>query len=239
MLTNYCNSFFGLVSQKRRFGSSVLKKPEVGVWRMSIIGYKLQDKHGQKSLEDASRFYPASGNKAWHGANAEIQPTWRHDRMLLLAQGQADTQNMILDYQRSQLGCEDGETCLMELFPLPSPNIEVWNYNQWTTLTWLQSRNSYIREIRTRRENESRRLISEHRPKVVIRSMALTVHFFRVGRQSRVDVLNRQRRGDLLWRANANTVFLATRHPVAESDEYFRKIRRFLRTNHANRFQNN
>lgn len=190
-LTDYCNTFLG-------FGSW-----EVPVWFIGIEeagGKNLEDvenrlrawdDRGRKPLEDAPQFYPASGNILWHGTNAEIQPTWRQlIRMLLLAQGKSDTDSIIRNYQRSQLGCENGETCLMELFPLPSPNIEVWNYTQWTTLAWLQTRKNYAREMRAKRENELRRQITEHEPRVVI-FYGRTPHSFLVGPRLRVDVLNK------------------------------------------------
>jgi hypothetical protein len=158
--------------------------------------------------------------------------------MLLLAQGKADTENMILNYQRGQLGWKNGETCLLELFPLPSPNIGIWNYNQWTTLAWLQTRNNYITEIRARRENELRRQINEHNPKAVIfygsDCSFLPSWSSIAGGRFHQGIENEE---ILLRRKNTNTVFFVTRHPAVESDEYFRKIGTFLCVNHGNQFQ--
>jgi hypothetical protein len=240
-LTDYCNTFLGFGGWKTPIWFIGIE--EAGGKNLADVENRLRawGEHGRKSLEDAPRFYPASGNTIWHGANAKIQRTWRQlIRILLLAQGKADTESTILDYQRNQLGRRNGDTCLMELFPLPSPNIGIWNYNQWSTLAWLQSRNSYINEIRARRENELRRQINRHNPKAVIfygcdRSLLPSWSSIAGGdfKQAIPDEMI------LLWRANVNTVFFVTRHPAAESDQYFQRIGRFLRANYGNRFQNN
>jgi len=243
-LTDYCNRFLGF----GHWNASIwfIGIEEAGGWKVEEVENRLRvwDGHGRQPLEDAPRFYPASGNTFWHGANAKIQWTWEQlIRVLLLAQGKADTDDAILSYQCSQLGATNGETCLMELLPLPSPNARDWNYDQWSTLAWLQSRNGYINEILARRENELRRQINEHKPRVVIfyglklpdRSLLPSWssiaggHFQQAIEDEEI----------LLWRENANTIFFLMRHPVAESDEYFRKIGSFLLANHANRFENN
>ena len=241
-LTDYSNRFLGF----GHWDATVwfIGVEEAGGRTVEEVQARLRawDEGGRKPLEDAPRFYPASGNPAWHGPNAEIQPTWKQlIRMLLLARGGPATENAILDYQRDQLGAVDGQTCLIELLPLPSPKTAAWNYAQWSALSWLQSRKQYIRTMKARRENELRRRVSEHQPKVVIFyglelpggvsllpswSAVAGGHFDQAFEDKRI----------LLWRKTADSVFFVTRHPAAESDEYFKEIGRFLRDHHGKGF---
>ncbi len=241
LLTDYCNNFFGFGSWKAPIW--LVGVEEAGGWSLVDVENRLRawQEHGRKSLEDALSFYPASGNSTWHGMNNKVQPTWRQlIRMLLLAQGKKATEWRILDYQRAQLGCENGATCLLELFPLPSPSVQIWNYNQWSALPWLQTRKLYAAEIRAGRENELRRKIGEHEPRVVIfygsDGSLLPSWSSIAGGHFQQAIENEE---ILLWRKNDNTAFFVTRHPAAENDGYFHTIGRFLLANHANRFQNN
>ncbi len=241
-LTDYCNKFLGFGRWEAPIWFIGIE--EAGGRSVEDVDNRMRawDEHGRKPLEDAPRFYPASGNTIWHAANAEIQPTWRQlIRMVLLAQGKGDTENEILSYQRGQLGAADGETCLMELFPLPSPKTEDWKYAEWSTLSWLRSRSHYVQAMRARRENELRRQISEHKPKAVIfyglelpGSLSLLPSWSSIA-GGRFDQAIKDEQ-ILLWRQNEKTLFFVTRHPVAEKDEYFRKIGRFLHNNYGSRF---
>jgi len=197
---------------------------------------------GRKLLENALQFYSDSGNTSWHGASAEIQATWKQlIRILLLAKGEADTENAILNYQCNQLGSTNGETCLMELLPLPSPNTGVWNYNQWSMLSWLRNRHSYFLKILSRREAGLRQKITEHKPQAVI--------FYGLVLPERKSLLPSwssiaggpfdqafEKEKILLWRKNSETLFIVMRHPVAERDAYFRRIGRWLHDRHKSRF---
>jgi hypothetical protein len=120
-------------------------------------------------LESAPEFYPASGNEAWHYRKATAQPTWEQlIRVLLIAQGRSDSPDAILEYQRSKLGAAVGETCLLELFPLPSPNTRSWRYCDWSKLEWLSSRERYQEEMILPRACFLARQIERHRPATVI-----------------------------------------------------------------------
>jgi hypothetical protein len=81
---------------------------------------------GKKTLESMEQFAPAIGCD-WHGEHAKLQPTWRNLVLVLLrAKGCTVSNQILLDYQRTDLGTHAGETCLAELFPLPSPKITHW-----------------------------------------------------------------------------------------------------------------
>jgi hypothetical protein len=242
LLTDYVDRFFG-------FGSW-----NAGIWFIGIeeaggeteerVKNRLRawDERGRKPLEDAPRFYPAEGRRSWHGPGAEIQPTWRQlIRMLFLAQGRADTEAAILEYQRRHLGAADGETSLMELLPLPSPSTGTRRYNQWSELPWLRTRQDYLSRVSEPRAESLRRKVSQHRPKVVVfygttlpRRFSLLPSWSHIAGGRFDQAIEPER--ILLWRQSAGTVFFVTRHPTVESDEHFRRIGGFFRDGHRNRF---
>ena len=198
---------------------------------------------GHQELEDAPTFYPASGNQAWHGERAVTQATWKQlIRLLLLARGRSDDDDAVLDYQRTQLGSSTGETCLAELLPLPSPSTATWNYDLWSDLPRLGSRRSYHAGMLGPRSDALKLRCARYRPSVVIlyglemadgtKLLPLWSHIA----GGRFDQAI-ERKKILLWRRNENTSFFVTRHPVSESQDYFREIGEFLNEHHSTRFR--
>jgi len=197
---------------------------------------------GKKELEDAPTFYPASGNYAWHGERANIQATWKQlIRMLLLARGECDDDKAIVDYQSTQLGSSTGDTCLAELLPLPSPDTVTWNYNRWSNLDRLSSRQSYLAEILSPRADVLKERCAFYRPSVVVfyglelaDGTKLLPIWSRIAGGWFDQAIERKK--ILLCRRNEQTFFFVTRHPVSESQDYFREIGAFLRDKHSAQF---
>ena len=120
-LVDYCTTFFG-------YGHWAAPVWFIGIEEAgddTKIVQRLDEwnKRNRNDIEDAPSFYPSlQGNAEWHGLAAIPQPTWTQlIRMLLIAQGKDDSPDHVLDYQRHHLGTADGETCLLELLPLPWP----------------------------------------------------------------------------------------------------------------------
>jgi hypothetical protein len=239
-LNNYIGSFFGygrwsapiwFVGIEEAGGRTEREiEQRLAVWAV----------RGKKELEDAPTFYPKSGNAAWHGGNATLQPTWTQlIRMLLIAQGKPDSPSAILDYQRNRLGTADGETCLLELFSLPSPNLATWNYADWSELPWLQSRNAYEQKVLSQRITLLHQRIDHYQPRVVIfYGDGQLKHWRRImgnGNYPR-PIPNR-----LISHAYDNIKFFVTKHPTNPElqfscDDYFRDIGCYFRTNCGARF---
>ena len=189
---------------------------------------------GSRELEDATAFYPESGNSRWHGSDATAQPTWKQlIRMLLLAQGKATTPNAILDYQRNLLGKFGGETCLVELFPLPAPSLQDWLYAPWSRLPWLESRIAYEKEVLSGRINLLRQRIDRFQPSVVV--------FYGDGQLrhwQRIIGAGTYRRpipGKLIGHQRDGLQFFVTKHPACPGflpsvDDCFDEVGRFLHT---------
>jgi hypothetical protein len=105
----------------------------------------------------------------WFGPNARLQPTWsRLIRILLSAEGKPAKREDVRTYQRTQLGRRGGETCLLELLPLPSPSTGGWLYGRHSHLASLATREVYTQAWSPRRAAHIRQRIAEHQPRVVV-----------------------------------------------------------------------
>ena len=72
---------------------------------------------------------------------APLQPTWNGlMRILLSAKGEPATRAPFRPYQTERVGRYGGESCLVELFPLPSPSTSEWLYGEHSTLPELRNR---------------------------------------------------------------------------------------------------
>jgi len=198
---------------------------------------------GHRELEDAPTFYPTSGNHAWHGEHARSQATWGQlIRLLLLARGERAGNNAILDYQRTRLGSFSGDTCLAELLPLPSPDTATWNYNRWSDLPCLSSRQTYHARVLRARGNALKERCAFYRPPVVIfyglempdGTKLLPIWSHIAGGWFEQAIEGKK---ILLGRRSEHTVFFVTRHPVSESHEYFNEIGAHLHDNHSTQFR--
>jgi len=194
---------------------------------------------GQSSLESLPEFCRASGITQWHGNDAQPQPTWEQlIRLLLVAQGKSDSPAAILDYQCTRLGIPSGETCLLELFPLPSPSIQTWNYGTWTTLPWLQTRPAYEQKIVSQRIEAIRTKIDLCKPPVVIFYGSSQLEYWRriMGPGTYARPIP-----DKLIAHEHGTVFFVIKQPGAfwhriRRDDYFREIGRYFHKNHVGRW---
>ena len=236
LLTAYADKFYGFGRWEAKVWFVGIE--EAGGWEEQEVQRRLDawKCEGGRELENAPSFYPASGNDKWHGIDATSQATWRQlIRMLLLARGLEDSEQAILEYQRTQWGATSGNTCLAELLPLPSPSTTQWRYGQWTGLPWLKSRHAYLSKVRIPRGNALRKMVNARpAPRAVIfygltlgDRTSLLPDWSRIA-GGRFDQAIKDRK-ILLWRQTKETAFFVTRHPAAESDTYFREIGNFLR----------
>ena len=98
-----------------------------------------------------------------------MQPTWgRLIHLLHISRYKHTPLELIKEYQRDHLGRPDGETCLLELFPLPSPSTREWLYSQHSQLPYLIDRASYRQAVAEFRIEHLQQRIGEYQPKYVI-----------------------------------------------------------------------
>jgi hypothetical protein len=239
LLANYVESFYGFGNWGARIWFVGIE--EAGGWRQRDIDRRLQtwDRNGRAELEDASTFYPASGNARWHGATAVLQPTWAQLlRMLLVARGMPARNENIIDYQRRHLGSRDGEICLAELLPLPSPSLKYWHYSKWSKLRWLENRERYYAHLLVPRAAGLARRIREHQPEVVIfYGTTFLKTWSCISGATWAQAIEQK----LLHYSNGHTDFFVTKHPLDPAlgsgrDSYFQEIGKYFHQNHPKRF---
>lgn len=97
------------------------------------------------------------------------QSTWGPlIQLVLTAKSEPATRAAILEYQRTFLGRDGSETCLLELLPLPKRNASDWRYDVWTDLPELRNRAQYERDSIPHRVNFIVRALSAHHPRVAV-----------------------------------------------------------------------
>ena len=139
------------------------------------------NKRGRQELEDVAEFHrKISVGKYFESppARAELQPTWNKlIRILLSAEGkllsdkedEAQTER-VREYQRTSLGRTQGESCLIELLPLPSRSTRKkdWKYAKWTTLVQCVYRETYQDYYIPTRTRHIWERINQYKPRVVV-----------------------------------------------------------------------
>lgn len=115
---------------------------------------------------DATRTY----EDLFFGEGARIQSTWGPlIRLARSLEGQSKIhREQVRKVQKQDWGRVDSKTCLVELFPLPSPGKHVWNYDVWSDISSLSSRERYEREVVEQRISLIREGIESHRPSTVV-----------------------------------------------------------------------
>ena len=97
-----------------------------------------------------------------------IQKTWNKlIRLLLTIDHDIKSINEIREFQKNQLGKNDGDNALIEFFPLPNVSITDWIYEGKTSLKFLKNRKELIRQMAPDRIERIRDKIKIYKPKVV------------------------------------------------------------------------
>ena len=109
-------------------------------------------------------------NRFFEG-NIKQQATWKKLIRTLLVINNPNKEYQPQDikkFQSKKWGRCDSDNCLIEIFPLPSPNANHWNYDIWSDIPILRSRESYKSALRAPRIKSLRNMIDLHKPKLVL-----------------------------------------------------------------------
>jgi hypothetical protein len=127
------------------------------------------DSHGRAELSDLVSHHNDSDLSHFTSRSAKLQTTWSQlIRIILASEGRPTDNESVRAYQQSRLGRIGGETCLLELMPLPSPSTGAWLYGQYSSLPELRSRSEYMECYADSRARRLRRRVEEYRPPVVV-----------------------------------------------------------------------
>lgn len=155
-----------------------------------------------------------------------LQPTWSAPMMAVLTATDRPTDHRsLLEYQKTELGSSDGETCLLEVLPLPKPGKNDWPYGAWSSLPSLATKRIYDHTYKKGRVDRIRLMIKRYEPTIVVFYGTRKEWLGRLPPASQVDVaFETGRLGSSRW--------ITTDHPTAWSNdgpERFAKIGRQMR----------
>ncbi len=176
----------------------------------------------------------------WFIEHPNIQKTWSPlIRLLLAYRGEEPTMEAVRTYQRDELARADGNECLLELLPLPSPSTNDWHYPGWSSLSWLRSRQAYRNYLLPRRVQRLRSLVNEHQPEAVIFYSKSYIDFCCAVAGCEADDFREvglpRKEGETLTSYICDigpTTFAVTYHPTyfPATNLYFESVGRFLTT---------
>jgi hypothetical protein len=183
---------------------------------------------GRNELEDLATYHEAIGVTRHIGDHAALQPTWTKIIHVLFGMtGKDASSDLVRKYQARELGRIGGETCLIELLPLPSPNVRRWIYGQCTTIPYLANRVSYRERVEPSRVRSIQERIAEHRPRAVV---FLGLRYLSAWSEIAGSPLQREPTSGIAYTISGTTLFVAAKHPAARgvTNDYFRCVGEFV-----------
>ncbi|MBN1883377.1 MAG: hypothetical protein JW885_14515 [Deltaproteobacteria bacterium] len=217
---NY-NSKFWFVGMEEGGGNSESEiQKRLNVWKT----------RGYAELEDVKEYHLELGIDRFFNDKPVLEKTW--DKIILIILGIEGGSPSIENrkkYQKNVLGTKTGESCLIELLPLPSPGIGKWVYHSISRLPYLENRETYRDFVKKSRIQNIRRRISEYTPRcVVFYGATYKLHWITITNGMTFhphDML------DFEMAENDDTLFLMIKHPVAAgvTNDYFYDIGRCIK----------
>ncbi|MCM1564345.1 MAG: hypothetical protein NC238_00050 [Dehalobacter sp.] len=183
---------------------------------------------GETELVDIYQFHGIIGFPQCFKDPVKLQRTWMQQaRIVLASKGLPSATPDVRVYQRDLIGRKTGETCLVELLPLPSPSLNHWGYNLWSSLPFLKDRKTYRDYCVPWRAEHIRTRIEEYKPKVVVfmgQGYSDYWHTIAGQKSSFTD------KGGFLAANSEDTKYIITKHPAAFgiTNAYFETIGNFF-----------
>jgi hypothetical protein len=234
LLSQFIQSFYGYGSYSGQFWFVGME--EGGGNCFSEINTRLNAwaNRGKNELEDLAQYHTDIGVKDWFIPKPKLQPTWNKlIRIVLSSNGQVPEAELVRNYQKTLLGRKSGDTCLLELLPLPSPSLQHWLYAQHSQLSYLISRQTYREECIAVRIEHLKSRINQYKPSAVI--------FYGLGYQEHwkkiAGVALNQSSNKILTGRRGSTLFAAIKHPAAQgtTSEYFHQVGKLIASSSAER----
>lgn len=181
-------------------------------------------KRGGLELDDVAEYHKEMGITHLFRERPRIQTTWGGlIRILMAAKGRTPSTDDIRQYQRDFLGRATGETCLLELLPLPSPSTRHWLYAEHSQLTYLADRDAYRAAFLEQRSTHLRERIRQYRPEVVVFYGYVYQQYWRD--IACVEFLPSAEK-DFYIGSSSRQVFVVTKHPATTGlrNDYFHRV---------------
>lgn len=227
LLNEFVQNFYGYGNYNGQFW--FIGMEEGGGNSFSEINKRLNAwrRRGRNALEDIAQYHAEIGLSDWFNDKPKFQPTWNKlIKIVLSSNSQLPTTEQVDKYQKTLLGRPNGDTCLVELLPLPSPSIGLWLYAQHSQLPYLTNRKTYMKWCLPSRIKHLRDQITQYKPKAVV--------FYGLGYKEhwqKIAGINLSQGSDKIYTGhNGTTFFVMTKHPAAYgvTNEYFYQVGRLI-----------
>jgi hypothetical protein len=230
LLDRFCRTFYGFGNFNGRYW--FIGMEEAGGESETAVANRLShwQTQGMPEIEDLLTHAAKLGwADRYFGKRPKNQPIWNKlIRIILSAEDNVPPiLNKVKQFQRTALGRHDGNNCLLELFPLPSPSTKKWLYAKHSDLPYLSNRRVYFSHLASLRIAYLRNKIEVYRPKVVL--------FYGWGYkdwwQKIADVSFLQNDKEIFFVGkNSDTTFFIMKHPNTRSitNDYFHHVGRMM-----------
>lgn len=185
LVTDFMDTFYGYGNFQGRYWFVGMEEGCGKDWDTHVVPrFKTWEARGRNDLEDARDYhFTLAIREFWEETNGrpiKIQYTWRGlIKALLTAKGATISRENIAHLQSTSFGRTGSDTCLLELLPLPSPNVRAFAYNRLADkekYSHFQSRKVYRAHMLTERKEGAvpdrktgiRNLIFNHKPRHVV-----------------------------------------------------------------------
>ncbi|MBK9925674.1 MAG: hypothetical protein IPP66_10315 [Anaerolineales bacterium] len=186
---------------------------------------------GGMELEDMAEYHVAIGIPAYFGKKPKIQNTWgKQIRFLFGTRNQPVSTDTVREYQRTSWGRKNDDSCIFELFPLPSPGTSVWIYGQESALEILKDRETYRNTFFPNRASHIRRNIEKFQPKIICAFGITYLNYW----EALIDGKFHENEKEKYFYSNiGETKFVVLQHPAAigVTSEYFYNLGRMIAGN--------
>lgn len=186
------------------------------------------DVRGRGELENVADYHRAIAITRYWDEPVRLQSTWNKlIRVLIGAKGQNPSSRDAKDYQMSQLGNENGETCLLELMPLPSPGTSKWLYGKNSTLLILINRKTYLEEVSALRIRHIHSKVVAHRPSLIL---FYGLGYIKYWREIASVPLEFHGKDDFYAGRMGRSIIVVSKHPATRgiTNEYFHEMGRWI-----------
>jgi hypothetical protein len=231
LLESYASTRYGYGSYSGRYW--FIGKEEGGGKSFEEVNRRLNvwRNEGGSELDDLYEFHIKIGVRRFFLPPVALGATWgRLVRILLAAEAQAVTKDEVKDYQAGFLGRRAGDTCLLELLPLPSPGGPKWLCRERSKLAQLRTRKAYKKHYAETRASHVKERINEYAPRAVIfysDKMSYRQWWEEIAGVDFSEV----EPGALYAGTSGATVFLITKHPAGGnvSHQYLQQAGQHIR----------
>lgn len=167
LIVEFMNTFYGYGNLGGRYWFIGMEEGCGPNWDNDVAPrFHVWQNRGAVELEDLRDYHAAIGIAQHWVPPVVIQRTWRRliETILTAENGIPPTAAEISTYQAEHLGSVDGQSCLLELLPLPSPSINQFAYTHLANeeYPFFANRRLYKRRVRNSRINHLRNMIAEH-----------------------------------------------------------------------------